>query len=297
MLSVDARLLANGRGRFSFLLGCGAIVLSWFLRSVDAEKSAAEKQYEALCARYRTENELAWTELEKVTDIAERRREFESRHPANSMRTDFLKFEEANRGTLLGLSALHHLVSSAGGTGFAPQFSASEGGRKAMKILADHYTDHPDIDVCFDSVAGGGEDAKSLLRRAMTSSVREVRGAALLKLAEIFAAETQIPSRFDAILELLAVDAEKYADKIELYRSLRQRWTSDPQVSRQKALRSLDESEKEYADVLEPPRTGYGPIVLQVNRAAQDAVTHARRRPLGEKAESIRFQLTSLSIG
>ena len=210
---------------------------------------------------------------------------------------DFLKFEEAHRGTLLGLSALHHLVSVAGGNGFATEFSASDGGRQAMKILAAHYINHPDLDVLFFSIGSGGDDAKLLLRRAMASAVRNIRGTATLKLAEILKAESQVPARLDSVLELLAAEPVKYTDRIKTNTSLRQHWTADPETSRQEALRMLDQVEQQYADVLEAPRTTYGPIVLQIDRSAEDALTHKRRRTLAERADSIRFELTSLSIG
>ena len=37
--------------------------------------------------------------------------------------------------------------------------------------------------------------------------------------------------------------------------------------------------------------------MLQIDRSAEDALTHKRRRKLAERADSIRFELTSLSIG
>src|SRR5437868_8934439 len=126
MLSSGPRSLDYYRGHFCLLI-VGVVFLGYCSgASVGADQVEAEKQFEALRARYKAESDRAWAELEKVTDATERAQLYENRHPANSMIGDFLKFEEANRGTLLGLSALHHLVSIAGGNGFAPQFSASE---------------------------------------------------------------------------------------------------------------------------------------------------------------------------
>src|SRR5689334_23043389 len=210
MFSFDTRLMKRPRRRFWFLSFASVVFLGYCSGlSIGADQAEAKKQYEALCARYKAENERAWARLKSLTDTEERVRVFEQLHPASSMKSEFLEFEAANRGTLLGLSALHHLVSVAGSNGFAQQFSASETGRKAMDVLAEHYVDSPDLDVCFESIAGGGESAKSLLRRAMTSSVQHVRGAAFLKLAEIYAAEARIPPQQDAILELLSTDAKR----------------------------------------------------------------------------------------
>jgi peroxiredoxin len=271
-------------------LGCCQVVMG-------VDQAEAEKAFEALQTRYRDGNERAWAEIEKTTDSAARGRIYEERHPANLMVADFLKFEEAHRGTMLGFSALHHLVSVAGGNGFVPQFSGSEGGRQATRILAAHYADHPDLDVLFEWIGSGGDDAKMLLKRAMTSSHRYVRGAAILKLAEIHKAGAQGPVRFDSVLELLAAAPDKYADKIELYTTLRKRWHADREASRQEALRLLNQVQEQYADVLEPPRTGYGPVVLKIVRSVDDPLTLSRRKTLAERAESMAFDLTHLSIG
>lgn len=265
--------------------------------SPGADEATAVREFDALSARYRAKSEPAWAALEKVTDAAARLKIYQERHPANSMVGEFLTFEAANRGTQLGLSALHHLVATAAGTGFAPEVSASEGGRQAMKILAAHYMGHPDLDVLFESVISGGNDAKSFLKQAMTSAHRHVRGAAALKLAEICKAESQVPVRLDSQLELLASAPDKYADKIELYTRLRRRWTADPSTSREEALQLLNQVQEQYADVLEPPFTGNSPIVLKVERATEDALTGRRRRTLAERADSMQFDLENLSIG
>ncbi len=272
------------------IIAAGAILVA-------AEPSNAEAQFAALCNRYQAEQTIAWSELEKLTEAKERSRVYQQRHPANSMVGDFLKFEVANRGTLLGFCALHHLVSTAGGNGFVAEFSESAGGRQAMKTLAQHYVNYPDLDVCFFSIAGGGDEAKLLLQKARTSSNRDTRGAATLKLAEIYKAEATLPTWFDSILELLNTAADKNREMIELYTSRRQKWTADPGEARREAMKLLAEIEQHYANVLEPPRTPYGPILIKVDRAAIDPLTNKNRRTLADRAESLRFQLTSLSIG
>ena len=50
-------------------------------------------------------------------------------------------------------------------------------------------------------------------------------------------------------------------------------------TSRKRALAAIEKVLAEYSDVLVPPRTGYGPMVLNVMRGAKDELTERERTP------------------
>jgi peroxiredoxin len=263
-----------------------------------AEPPSTQEQFESLRKRFEAEREKFFGEYQKTKTDDERQQLF-ARYPSNTMVEDFLGLEESCRGTQVGLSALHQLVSQAGGGG-NPDTPVAKGRQKALQILAIHYADHSDLDVMFDWLMSGssGPQDKPFLRRAADSTHRHVRATALLTLAQRFAAEAQIPAWFDANLALLSADPEKNAAHIKLYQELRSQWGEvDPSTSRAEAIRLLDQVIAAYGDVLEPPRTGYGPILLKIERTPEDQLTKKARRPLAARAESTRFELTHLCIG
>lgn len=263
-----------------------------------ADPPSAEDQFESLRKRFEDRREEFLVEYERTKTDDEKRQLFE-RYPSNTMVNDFLKLEEAHRGTQVGLCALHQLVSQAGGGG-GPDTPVAKGRQTALRILAAHYADHSDLDVMFDWLTSGarGPEDKPFLRRAAESTHRHVRGAALLTLGQLFAAEAQVPACFDADLRLLEAEPDRYAATIKLYKELRSQWLDvTPAESRAEAIRLLEQVIADYGDVLEPPRTPYGPLLLKIERASSDALTKHTRRPLGQRAESTRFELTHLSIG
>jgi peroxiredoxin len=281
------------------LLGVAVAVtaLAIGVSACGAEPTAGEQQLKVLEGQYNSEQAKVWAEAAKVTDQEQRDRLFRELDPANTMIEEFLKLEEQERGTLVGLSVLHHLVSVAGGGyGFNDDFPVTDGGRRALKILTDHYADHPDLDVFFGWL--GRDQADSFLKRAMESPYRHVRGTARYALASIRHGETWVPATFDARLSLLARDPAKNAAEIERFVKLRQRWNNvDPAASRQEALRLLDETIEQYGDVLEAPRTTYGAVLLKIERGDKDSATQQPRRRLSQRAESLRFEVQNLSIG
>jgi peroxiredoxin len=212
---------------------------------------------------------------------------------------DFLKLEQAHRGTQVGISALHQLVSQAG-SGGGPDSPPAKGRQAALKILTAHYADHPDLDVMFAWLRSGasGPEDKPFLQRAAQSSHRHVRGTALLALAQRYAFEAQYPPLWQARLELVQSDPEKFADDIKLCKDLLGQWEDiDPAASRRQALQLLDQVIDQYGDVLEAPRTTYGPVLLKLERGPRDTLTNQPRRPLAQLAESTQFELMHLSVG
>lgn len=258
-----------------------------------------EKEFDSLRARYVAESERFFADLRQVKSEEERTRLINERYPANTMVDEFLQLEEQHRGTLVGLSALYQLVSAAATYG-APEANVSKGRKSALKILTADYADHPDLDLFFFWLAGGSQspEAKSFLRRAADSPQRHVRGTALLTLAELLKIESQAPLEADTVLDLAASDNERFAADIKNYKQYRQQFIDVvPETSRLESLHLIDRVLGEYADVLESPRTTYGPILLRVERTAEDPLALRKRRTLAELASSLQFELTHLTIG
>ena len=294
--------LTAGRcaGRFQRLLVSvltfGTILVGVQARA--AEPTAGEQQLKVLEGRYKSEQAKVGVEAANVTDQAQREKLHRERDPANTMIEEFLKLEEQQRGTLVGLSVLHHLVSIAGGGyGFQGDFPATKGGRRALTMLTEHYGAHPDLDVFLNWLQSDPAFEK-FLKRAMESPHRHVRGTARYALARLRYSASWIPASFDLQLSLLASDRTKHAAEIDRYVKLRERWNNvDPAASRREALRLLDETIAQYGDVLEAPRTSYGPVLLKIERGEIDALTQHPRRRLSQLAESLRFEVQNLSIG
>src|SRR6266481_6209086 len=142
-------------------------LLACSLFAADCSAATPEEQFEALRLRYNAELEKVWAEAENGKPQEERARIYRERHPANTMYDEFLRLEEQNRGTLIGFSTLHHLITAAyPGYGGNPDVAATVGGQQALRILAAHYADHPDLDVILSEISNANE-AKALLRRAM----------------------------------------------------------------------------------------------------------------------------------
>src|SRR5262245_61563210 len=102
-------------------------VLTLVVAPIRSAEPPAE-QFDSLRKRFEQEKDKFFVEYEKVkTD--DQRHELFARYPSNTMVDDFLKLEESCRGTQVGLSALHQLVSQAGGGGNPDTLVAREIGR------------------------------------------------------------------------------------------------------------------------------------------------------------------------
>src|SRR6476659_9727209 len=96
------------------------------LAAATLQAATPQEQFEALQKQYKAAQEQVWADAEKAANQDDRLRIFRERDPANTMVADFLKLEEQTRGTQLGLSILHHLVSVAYNSyGGNPEFAAT----------------------------------------------------------------------------------------------------------------------------------------------------------------------------
>jgi peroxiredoxin len=268
------------------------------LRSGEAAgQSTGEAEFKALRDRFVAETEQYDAAIRRLTTDDERSTFAREHYPGNTLVGEFVALEEQRRGTRVGFSALYHLVAQAG-RGGAPEWPVAQGRQQALKVLAQHYANHPDLDLVCRWIPGGlrGPEDKPFLRRAGESGHRHVRGAAILALAQRFAAEAKVPVWFDANLALLEDEPESFAAEIKLYRELRSRWAGvDPTNSRQESLRLIERVIADYSEVPESPQAGYGPALIEVKREANPGGNAGRG--LAELAEALRFELTHLTIG
>ena len=275
-----------------------ALALSVGLSVVWCRSAIAQGSYDELCQRFTSTRDSVLEQLEKATDEKEQQALWAT-YPSSTMVDDFLSFEREHRGTQEGLSALHHLVSQAG-SGGAPTSLVAKGRQAALAILTDHYAEHPDIDVMFDWLGSGtrGPADKPFLKRVSTSPHRHVRGAALLALAKSHAKEVLLPAILDAMLALLEKQPDNNREDLVRLKELKSWWHDvDPVASRQAAVELLAKVRTEYGDVLEAPRTPYGPILIKVERSEADEFTKQTRRTVGDLAGTMAFELNHLAIG
>lgn len=259
-----------------------------------SEKLPGEAEFESLQAAYRAALDRWRTAFAKVKTEEEKERLSGDAFPPNNMAGRFLDLELKHRGTLVGLSALHHLVSQGAGGG-RPGSPVYEGRRKALRILGEHYAKQEDLDVFIDELDAGVRDpeAKTFLRQAASSPHAGVRGAALFTLAAHLKDEATIPQKLQSELELANSDPNRHRSHLKLLNSEIPLWSDvQPEASRAEALKVIDEVMSRYGDVLEPRNTPYGPIML---RPAN--FNELPRRPLRALAESLRFELERLTIG
>lgn len=255
------------------------------------------KAFETLKTAFRSRADEYYARREKAKPD-ERLKLFERIHPGNTMPSEFFRLENVHRGSRVGLSCLHHLISTGGSIGNS-NLPIAVSKRKAIVILHEHYADHADLDLIFAWMNSGARyvEGKALLRRAAESPHRRVRGAALLTLAKTLLGEVRFFEITGTMLELQSGDP-KYANALASTKKRRSFWSDvKPVESRREALEVIEQVVFDYPDVLQPPRTGYGPILLDVKREKRDPLTQRERRPLVSLAKELKFELTSLNIG
>jgi peroxiredoxin len=257
------------------------------LPAVGAEPDLAEREFKELQQRFAEQRQQYYAAIEKAEGKPdEQQRLFHEVWPGNALAEEFFRLEERHRGTRAGLSSLHCIIS---------QDPEVNGRKRALPVLFEHYADHPNLDLFFFWLTTGSRlaESKEFLRGASKSPHRYVRGTAMLALAEILKTEAITAPLLDAALALNA-DGEFS----QAYARARQNFGDvDVAASRQEALAVLDQVVKQYGDVLEAPRTPYGPILLDIGRGEVDAVAKRKRHKLAQRAEAMRFELLHLAIG
>ncbi len=276
------------------------LVMPYSVRADDeADDGAAE--FEALVTIYKDAADV-YNNLPQAESKEARQQQFEELYPGNSLGDQFFQLEEKYRGSQVGLSCLHHLVSTAGGVSNSDLPTATNR-REAILLLQEHYLGHPDLDLVFWWFRVGARypEAKALLQEAATHSPhRHIRGAALFALADLLVRETWMPGRIDTNLMLLQAqtDQDQVKENIEWFRLIQPYWKDvDASESRDLALQTIGRITEDYPDVLDLLRTPYGPVLLKVERNETDDYTTRKRKPLSVLAASLRFDLEHLSVG
>ena len=119
----------------------------------------------------------------------------------NTMVADFLTLEQQSRGTRTGFSCLYHLVLTAGKVSDA-NYPVTKGKIAALKILAQHYQNYPDVDTTCRSAVKGARvrESKTFLRDLIDSSRHGyVRATATYELASYLAKEANLPAIFESV--------------------------------------------------------------------------------------------------
>lgn len=276
------------------------LLLSPDLSSVIADEKPADdglKEFEALQGEFKLKQQEYEEKSESAPD-EQQQKLFEEFYPGNTLAKKFFELEKAHRGTLVGISCLHHLVSQGGGVSNS-DVPMSTGKRDAMVILREDYGDHPDLDLILPWINSGAryDEALSFLERATKSRHRYVRGAAWYALAEFHAEGFKVPIAHRGLKELMT-DADAEMREYQFLKRIMPVWqNADPASSRQRALAAIDKILTEYPDVLFPPRTGYGPMLLNVTRGPRDELTQRDRDTLEQRAKALQFELMHLAIG
>jgi beta-lactamase regulating signal transducer with metallopeptidase domain len=225
-----------------------------------------------------------------------------------------LQFEAEHRGTRMGIGALHFIMRGAATTTSAGPREARD---RAIQVLADHYTRHPDIDLLineFDAGSGAPACEPLLQRIAEESPFDYVRATALLELAR---------HRFlmqylkDKIYDQPEQSAESQAKLIAMQTSEETKAWLREQYDRGRKMRALlgktdsKTLQNSALDLLERVTTHYGGVVAPARfwegasgNDYPELKLVDRKNPLtwrirttAEQAEILRFQKTRLQVG
>jgi peroxiredoxin len=266
------------------------------------EKTAAELEFNLLRNEYNRVSDLYNKMSEKLDEETTEDvylKLYLEEHPDNRMINQFLELEIKYRGTAVGFSALHHLVTHASSVG-DNTFPVSVARITALDILSKHYADNPNLDLVMRWLNTGPRqiETRKYLRLWSNSNQREVRGNARYTLAKILCKDVTVPAQLKSKFELFKEYPDKFADEIKRYSKIMKKWdVPHPEESRREAVQLIKEIKEEYADVLESKSTQYGPILFQNNGESSEGYFKTNRRQLGVLAEGLEFTINHLIVG
>jgi len=177
------------------LLFPGSVCFSQDTRLPESAAGLTEdnSRFEELATRYHAlQDQFYAHEPREGADALKR---FLEEHPMNTMVGDFLTLEEQSRGSDVGFSCLYHLALAAHSVSDA-EYPVTRGKVAALKILGQHYYEHPDIDTTFRYLFSGARivESKVFLRELIRSSPHShVRANAMFELANYLALEANRP--------------------------------------------------------------------------------------------------------
>ncbi|MEM6366154.1 MAG: TlpA disulfide reductase family protein [Planctomycetota bacterium] len=257
-----------------------------------------KSRFEELATRYKTlqEQYYAFEPKEGEDGI----KWFLENHPMNTMVTDFIALEQQSRGTEVGFSCLYHLVLAAVSVRDA-DYPVTVGKIAALKVLAEHYHDYPDVDTTFRYLFSGARvpESETFLRNLATSSPHGyVRANAMYELANYLALEANLPAVCESHLAVMdRVDPENEARMKHFETFTASLKDVAVERNRAEALSLIEQIGSEYQNELVPPRVGVrNPGLISVTRREIDEVLKSKRERIVDRLSAIQFELKH-SIG
>lgn len=277
------------------LVGCVLVVVS--ISAVRAEDDPLKELGERDAAQQKRYDEAR----AKAKTAGEPRKVFETLDPRNALVDEFLATERSQRGQPAAISVLYRVVHD--GTSLGNQdIPATQGRLKAIRIIRDHYLEHPDLDLLIGYLNGGPFDdfpeIERLLRDAAKSPYQHVRAAAGYYLARFFAYKarmTELVGPGSPFLNSTDPDPES----VEYRRKLRDQFNKlpiDPAVERKKALSLIEQIVAENSEIVETFAVPDGPGSLSIHRSTPEAIG-AKPTTYAKLSESLRFELAHLQVG
>ncbi len=225
-------------------------------------------------------------------------RQLDPLDPRNTFVEEFLALEEKYRRQPVAISALYRLLRNAVSTS-DPDFPVSQGRVKAIKILREHYLDHPDLDLLLDFLDHGAfvPQAEDLLREVTKSADERVRASGLYYLASFLRHKAELVDDLEE--EPRAPDAYAQARIQEIRNKLREQIRAigpiDIAREREEAVHLADQILRDHPQTFRSYAKEEGPGKLSVRRMSEGELTNAPT--FGSLAESLRFELVNLQEG
>ena len=257
-----------------------------------------KSRFEELATRYNTLQEQFYAHEPHEDEDGLKR--FLEHHPMNTMVADFLTLEQQSRGTRTGFSCLYHLVLTAGKVSDA-NYPVTKGKIAALKILAQHYQNYPDVDTTCRSAVKGARvrESKTFLRDLIDSSRHGyVRATATYELASYLAKEANLPAIFESKLAVMDREDPENEARIRQLESLSANLEDvDVERNREEAFSLTAQILEEYPDEFRPPRADVRtPVVVEVRRSEYDDILEAKRVRIADRLPAVHFELNH-SIG
>ncbi|WP_182871492.1 TlpA family protein disulfide reductase, partial [Rhodopirellula sp. JC639] len=251
-----------------------------------------------LATRYNTLQEQYYAYEPKEGEDGIKR--FLENHPMNAMVSDFIALEQQSRGAEVGFSCLYHLVLAAASVGDA-DYPVTAGKIAALKVLAEHYHDYPDVDTTFRYLFSGARvpESKIFLRNLIASSRHGyVRANAMYELANYLALEANLPAMCESQLAVMdRADPENEARMKHFETFTANLKDVAVERNRAEALSLIERIGSEYQNELAPPRVGVrNPGIISVTRSEIDEVLKSKRERIVDRLPAIQFELNH-SIG
>lgn len=256
----------------------------------EAEFLKLKEQYDQLMEEW-------WKQDEAIEDDELRQRHFEQSYPAHVMTEPFFELEANYRGTNVGLSCLHQLISAIGAINPVDN-PANRAAQRALQLVSEHYVDHPDVELILSWIVGRDIDGcDEFLQKLAKSPHRKLQGQARIVLAQQCKSDIHGTEIRRTLLELMEDDAEFEERRLLLKEFQVRKAGLNLEARRQEALALLDEVDAEYADINIPRRTPYGPILIGKPDPVVDQFLDYPRGTLGQASKSLRSALVDFGIG